>query len=114
MVNQGQHEEEDAEDVDQIEKTCIFLDSGCNQTCHGEVWMQRFIEATGYSSELLDSEVKSLSGIGGKTMTLGEGLLYVTFESGNGTRIPGEIQSTELDLQHHCSCLCQVKKLWAW
>ena len=103
MVNQGQHEEEDAEDLDQIEKTCIFLDSGCNQTCHGEVWMQR-----------LDSEVKSLSGIGGKTMTLGEGLLYVTFESGNGTRIPGEIQSTELDLQHHCSCLCQVKKLWAW
>lgn len=103
MVNQGQHEEEDAEDLDQIEKTCIFLDSGCTQTCHGEVWMQR-----------LDSEVKSLSGIGGKTMTLGEGLLYVIFESGNGTRIPGEIQSTELDLQHHCSCLCQVKKLWAW
>ncbi len=89
-------EEVDDEDVGEAEKSYIFLDSGCNQTCHGEVWMQKFIESTGYTPEWLDSEVKSLSGIGGKTMTLGERLLYVTFESDKGDVIPGEIQSTEL------------------
>lgn len=86
-------EEEDQEDD---ENTYLFLDSGCHQTCHGERWMEKFTQATGYAPEWLHREVKTLNGIGGGTQTLGNREFYVTFENNQGQYIPGEVVSTEI------------------
>ena len=86
---------EDEEDDD--EATYMFLDSGCNQTCHGELWMRRFIRATGYTPEWISQDCRSLSGIGGATETQGERQLYISFEEVAGNQVPGELLvSTEI------------------
>ena len=40
------HSTEEDDDV------LMFLDSGCNSTCHGERWMQRYEQKTGYIPEI--------------------------------------------------------------
>ena len=84
------------EDDEAEECKYLFLDSGCNQTCHGEKWMEKFIQHTGYEPGWIHQEGKSLNGIGGKTETLGERELYITFENMDGQHVPGEISSTEI------------------
>ena len=86
----------DGDEEDDEEATYMYLDSGCNQTCHGEMWMRRFIRVTGYNPEWISEECRSLSGIGGATTTCGERQLYVSFEEINGNQVPGEIVSTEI------------------
>ena len=81
---------------DDEEGTFLFLDSGCNQTCHGELWLQRFREITGYTPDWLHEQRRSLRGIGGSTETLGERQFYVSFENVMGQSIPGEVSSTEI------------------
>ena len=55
----------------------LYLDSGCNHTCHGELWLRKFVEKTGYEPPWLHQEEKELNGIGGKTKTLGEREFYI-------------------------------------
>ena len=86
----------DEDDDEDEEATYMFLDSGCNQTCHGELWMRRFIRATGYDPDWISQECRSLSGIGGATETQGERQLYISFEEVGGNQVPGELVSTEI------------------
>ena len=86
----------DEEENDHEECTYLFLDSGCNQTCHGEKWMQKFIQHTGYELSWINQDVHSLNGIGGGSKTIGERELYITLENELGQHIPGEISSTEI------------------
>ena len=83
------------EDVDRTD--VIYLDSGCNTTCHGELWMKKFQEKTGCNPEKITEERKPLQGIGGNTWTTGTRLLYLSLHGTEGERIPGEISSTEVE-----------------
>ena len=70
---------DDSEEQDEC--TNLFLDSGCNQKCHGEKWMERFVKHIGYTPDGLHTEAMTLNGIGGGTETLGERELYITLEN---------------------------------
>ena len=67
---------EDSEEQDEC--TDLFLYSGCNQTCYGEKWMERFVKHIGYQPDWLHTEVRTFNGIGGGIETLGERELYIT------------------------------------
>lgn len=84
------------EDGEDEEGLYLYLDSGCNHTCHGELWLRKFVEKTGYEPPWLHQEEKELNGIGGKTKTLGEREFYIRLETTIGTQVPGEIASTEI------------------
>ncbi len=84
------------EEAEEDEGLYLYLDSGCNHTCHGELWLKKFVEKTGYEPIWLHQEEKELNGIGGKTKTLGEREFYIRLEVTNGAQIPGEIASTEI------------------
>ena len=58
------------EEAEEDEGLYLYLDSGCNHTCHGELWLKKFVEKTGYEPIWLHQEEKELNGIGGKTKTL--------------------------------------------
>ena len=79
------------------EATYMFLDSGCNQTCHGELWMKRFSNVTKHHPQWLHRQTTELNGIGGRSRTLGERLLYVMLENNNGEGVPGEVTSMEIE-----------------
>ena len=85
----------DAEDESE-EGLYMYLDSGCNNTCHCELWLKKFVEKTGYEPPWLHQNEKELNGIGGKTKTLGEREFYIRLEISNGAQVPGEIASTEI------------------
>ena len=84
------------EDGEDEEGLYLYLDSGCNHTCHGELWLRKFVDKTGYEPPWLHQEEKELNGIGGKTKTLGEREFYIRLETTIGTQVPGEIASTEI------------------
>ena len=67
-------------DDDLHDADIIFLDSGCNSTCHGDRWMKRFIKKTDYEPLWLNPIEKHLNGIGGRTTTTGQRELYVNLE----------------------------------
>ena len=87
--------EDGDEDADKTD--VIYLDSGCNTTCHGELWMKKFLEKTGCNPEKVTEERRPLQGIGGNTWTTGMRLFYVNLHGTRGERIPGEISSTEVE-----------------
>ena len=87
-------DEEDREvDPDDV---LLYLDSGCNATCHGEVWAKRYRKATGESPSWVHQGVGTLRGIGGGTKTTGVKEFYVGLETEEGSLVPGEIISTEI------------------
>lgn len=83
-------EETDPDDV------LLYLDSGCNVTCHGELWERRYVRATGNRPTWVHQGEGSLRGIGGGTRTTGVKEFYVGLEGENGEQVPGEIVSTEI------------------
>ena len=74
----------------------MYLDSGCNSTCHGERWMKRYEEKTGYSPDWEGRKSKDMTGIGGPAHSLGTRKLYIALETLEGFKVPGEIVSTEI------------------
>ena len=75
-----------------------ILDSGCNKTCHGELWLQKYAAAVGHSIDEfpMNSETGSFRGIGGSVTVLGLRSLQVGFELADGGIAIGDIDSTEL------------------
>ncbi|CAK9056057.1 Transposon Ty4-J Gag-Pol polyprotein, partial [Durusdinium trenchii] len=77
-----------------------ILDSGCNRTCHGDRWMERYMKATNQS--LTDSPIRqgtcSIKGINGSVSTQGLRRLEVCFEleDAAGAFAVGTLDSTEL------------------
>ena len=78
----------------------MYLDSGCNSTCHGELWMKNFEMMTGYHPEWIDAIAKSMTGIGGSTKSLGTRKLYVGLETDEDYYVPGELTSMEIEGSH--------------
>ena len=74
------------------------LDTGCNQTCHGALWMKDYLEASGLPYEPLgDSMASSLNGIGGKVRALGKRTLHIAIQLADGSLATGTVESTELE-----------------
>ena len=74
-----------------------ILDTGCNATCHGSQWYDRFIKATGAPEAHLDNiEGSNMRGIGGNMKVSGRRLLEVCFELADSTFARGTMPSLEL------------------
>ena len=75
-----------------------ILDSGCNKTCHGELWLRKYAAAVGHSIDEfpMNPETGSFRGIGGSVTVLGLRSLQVGFELADGGIAIGDIDSTEL------------------
>ena len=82
--------------IQEDEPVLCYLDSGCNQTCHGERWRERYTQTTGYDPEWLTQETRPMTGIGGSTRTNGVKQFFVSLETLDGPWVPGEIMSTEI------------------
>ena len=78
----------------------MYLDSGCNSTCHGQYWMERFEDATNYRPQWMSRERKNLMGIGGAALSLGIRKLYIALETLEGYNVPGIITSIEIEGSH--------------
>ena len=85
------------EGTDEDDGFLMYLDSGCNSTCHGQKWMERYERLTGYKPEWLSKIAKNMTGIGGSTRSLGTRRLYVGLETQEGYHVPGELVSTEIE-----------------
>ena len=85
------------EGTDEDDGLLMYLDSGCNSTCHGQKWMERYERLTGYRPEWLSKIAKNMTGIGGSTRSLGTRRLYVGLETQEGYHVPGELVSTEIE-----------------
>ncbi|CAE7561028.1 RE2 [Symbiodinium necroappetens] len=74
-----------------------ILDTGCNQTCHGDRWLERYVKATKQQLPEADttSEVR-IRGIGGQIRTSGTRKLPLILELVNGGLAQGDLTSTEL------------------
>lgn len=91
-------EAEDEERPSQEKDMVAILDLGCNKTCHGSLWMDRYIKACGLSRDdfaLMETD-GSFNGIGGKVKVNGIRKFETGFELENGQLAVGDIESTEL------------------
>ena len=84
------------EGTEEDEDFLVYLDSGCNSTCHGELWMKKYIEGTGYNPEWDSRVERFFTGIGGSTRCTGVRKLYIGLETTDEYRLPGELYSTEI------------------
>ena len=75
-----------------------ILDSGCNKTCHGDRWLERYQAACGMDEVPLEPDQgNGFRGIGGKIGTVGIRLLQVSFELEDGNMAVGDLKSVELE-----------------
>ena len=94
MVSDGSVMEEGTDDDDGL---LMYLDSGCNSTCPGQKWMERYERQTGYVPEWMSKATRAMTGIGGSTRSIGTRRLYVGLETQEGHHVPGELVSTEIE-----------------
>eukprot|EP00439_Symbiodinium_sp_Y106_P054505 s3235_g7.t1 len=74
-----------------------ILDTGCNLTCHGDGWLQRYLLATQQTAPELEGDIATnIRGIGGKVETNGQRRLPRALELLGGGVAQGELTSTEL------------------
>ena len=88
MVSQDDGKEE-------IDELYVILDTGCNNTCHGSEWMQRFIKFTGQEPALRPAEGR-FRGVGGKVEVAGKRDIPVQMKTLDEDYVPGSITSIEL------------------
>ena len=87
------------------------LDTGCNQTCHGALWMKRYMEHCGLEYQPLDQTTgRSLKGIGGPVRALGKRVLDISLQLADGTLAHGTVESTELADSEAPLMSCQAQK----
>ena len=88
MVSQDDGKEE-------TDELYVILDTGCNNTCHGSEWMQRFIKFTGQEPALRPAEGR-FRGVGGKVEVAGKRDIPVQMKTLDEDYVPGSITSIEL------------------
>eukprot|EP00434_Breviolum_minutum_P028671 symbB.v1.2.025371.t1/scaffold2417.1/size139139/6 len=89
---------EDAEEPAAMEDHLIaVLDLGCNRTCHGDRWMERYMRAVGnYDVPITPDEGNTFKGIGGQIATGGIRHMNVSFQLDDGGMAVGDLHSIEL------------------
>ena len=83
------------EDEQISEELYVILDTGCNNTCHGSRWMERFIQLNGVEPELQQSEGR-FKGVGGRVDVAGKRDIPMTMKTLDDEYVPGSITSIEL------------------
>ncbi|CAL1150025.1 unnamed protein product [Cladocopium goreaui] len=85
------------DDANITEDTMVaVIDTGCNNTCHGSIWMEAYLKATGLQVPL-EPCLGKFNGVGGKIKAIGMRRIPVTFSLEDGTEAQGVIVSTELE-----------------
>ncbi len=91
----------------------VLLDSGCNKTCHGEHWLQRYQRAVGIKDfPMSEDNGGNFNGIGGKISTNGIRHLDVSFELEDGGLAVGDLTSVELAGSEASSLSGGSKEAW--
>eukprot|EP00435_Cladocopium_sp_Y103_P066563 s466_g28.t2 len=87
---------EDKMTVDEGKQQILaILDTGCNNTCHGDRWMQKFAEINGYMPEITEA-AGQFRGVGGKVSVAGKRTIPMRMQSLDNELIDGTIASIEL------------------
>ena len=86
----------DTDGVSQENDLIAILDTGCNQSCHGERWLQRYAAATNTTPAFVDEECPTFRGINGTVRTTGARNIDLCLELLNGGLARGDLRSTEL------------------
>ena len=76
------------------------LDSGCNKTCHGDRWLERYLKVTGEPEESFPLTAETgggFRGIGGSITTTGSRAMNICFELEQNGMAVGAIDSIELE-----------------
>ena len=73
-----------------------ILDTGCNQSCHGERWLSRYAAATNTNPVFVDNECPTFRGINGAVRTTGTRNIELCLELLNGGLARGDLRSTEI------------------
>ena len=76
-----------------------ILDLGCNKTCHGSAWFEKYVKAIGGNEDDFPLQVREgqgFVGIGGKVEVNGCRQMSVGFELSGGGIAVGTLFSTEL------------------
>lgn len=72
-----------------------IVDTGCNSTCHGELWMRRYEELTGKEIPL-EPHHGTFTGVGGQVQVQGKRSIPVIFKMTDGSFANGVINSIEI------------------
>ena len=87
-----------AEHPGQVDEDRIMavLDTGCNNTCHGDRWMMKYMQKTGFNpkAEMADGNFK---GVGGRVMVACKREIPIHLKSLDDEMVPGTITSVELE-----------------
>ena len=78
------------------EEIYVILDTGCNNTCHGSRWMEKFVNYMGMQPELQSAEGR-FRGVGGKVEVAGKRTIPVCMKTLDEEFVPGNITSIELE-----------------
>ena len=73
-----------------------ILDTGCNQSCHGERWLMRYAAATNTTPVFVDNECPTFRGINGSVRATGTRNIELCLELLNGGLARGDLRSTEI------------------
>ena len=91
---------DDGEERTPVETDLVaILDLGCNKTCHGSAWFEKYLKAIGGSEDdfpLQARDGQGFVGIGGKVEVNGCRQMSVGFELSGGGIAVGTLFSTEL------------------
>ena len=82
--------------VDEDTQIFAVLDTGCNNTCHGDRWMKRYAEIHGTMPVPEEAEGK-FRGVGGKVMVSCKRTIPMCMKSLDNELLPGTIVSIELE-----------------
>ncbi len=85
---------EEAEGDD--EEMYAIIDTGCNNTCHGSRWMEKYQRVMAVELPITEAEGK-LRGVGGRVRVSGKRVLLIKMNTTSGQEMPGTINSIELE-----------------
>ena len=96
------------EDPAEDPRILAILDTGCNNICDGDKWMQRFAEAHGNMPEI-EKAMGKFRDVDGKVMVAGKRPIPMRMRTLDDEMIAGTItlQDSEAPLQ-------QLNKRWDW
>lgn len=91
-LQDDQQDEIDYED----DEVYAIIDTGCNNTCHGSRWMEKYQRVMGEELHLSEAEGK-FRGVGGRVQVAGKRVLPIKMTTTSGQEMPGTITSIELE-----------------
>eukprot|EP00435_Cladocopium_sp_Y103_P032824 s1828_g8.t1 len=89
------------EDVEDEDYMLAVLDTGCNNTCHGDKWMEKYQQLIGRQLESQPADGR-FKGVGGKVEVACKRVIPMQMLTVDQEKIPGSIASVEFaELQLH-------------